>query len=66
MRDRRMHMKDYKTKVNNKIVDYKDDAIEALINLKVEIDMGDLTDEIKNEKINLFNNIAKDVGVLPY
>lgn len=61
-----MHMKDYKTKVNNKIVDYKDDAIDTLINLKVEIDMGDLTDEIKNEKINLFNNIAKDVGVLPY
>ena len=61
-----MHMKDYKTKVNNKIVDYKDDIIETLISLKVEIDMGDLTDEVKNEKTNLFNNIAKDVGVLPY
>lgn len=61
-----MHMKDYKTKVNNKIVDYKDNVIETLIDLKVEIDMGGLTDEIKNEKINLFNNIAKDVGILPY
>ena len=59
-------MKDYKTKVDNKIIDYKDNVIEDLIDLKVEIDMGNLTDELKNEKIVLFNNMARNAGVLPY
>lgn len=59
-------MKDYKTKIVNDIVDYKNDVIETLIDLKVDIDMGNLTEDLRNEKISLFNSLAKDAGVLPY
>lgn len=59
-------MKDYKTKEVNEIIDYKNDVIPTLIDLKVDIDMGNLTEELRNEKISLFNSLAKDAGVLPY
>lgn len=59
-------MKDYKTKEVNEIIDYKNDVIPTLIDLKADIDMGNLTEELRNEKINLFNSLAKDAGVLPY
>lgn len=59
-------MKDYKTKEVNKIIDYKNDVIPTLIDLKADIDMGNLTEELRNEKISLFNSLAKDAGVLPY
>lgn len=59
-------MKDYKTKTTNNIVDYKNDVVETLIDLKVDIDMGNLTEELRDEKISLFNSLAKDAGVLPY
>lgn len=59
-------MKDYKTKEVNEIIDYKNDVIPTLIDLKADIDMGNLTEELRNEKISLFNSLAKDAGVLPY
>ena len=59
-------MKDYKTKEVNEIIDYKNDVIPTLIDLKADIDMGNLTEELRNEKISLFNSLAKDTGVLPY
>ena len=59
-------MKDYKTNVVNNITDYKNDVIDELIDLKVSIDMENLTDDQKAEKISLFNSLAKDAGVLPY
>ena len=59
-------MKDYKTKEVNEIIDYKNDVIPTLIDLKADIDMGNLTEELRNEKISLFNSLARDAGVLPY
>ena len=58
--------KDYKTKTANKIADYKNNVMITLIELKADIDMGNLTDEIREEKIQRFNALAENVGVLPY
>lgn len=59
-------MKDYKMKNSSKTVDYDNDVIERLIDLKVDIDMGDLSHNERADKISLFNKLARGTSIPLY